>query len=473
MKIKPVFLLVSVISAILTISCGGGSGRQNPSALEVLYADLPDYSMTLPDYPSDTGSFTSSGKPIVTLALGLNIPDTGASNLDISFDLSIGDDPTPYKLYATDQLDTDILTIDEIKAFEASHLTIPLYWGKQIYDKLNLLTEATECRIKITFDPQNRQTALTLPSKEIAVIFIPQRLFDLPPSGQDKQIPPYKNRYFNEGYNEGWGIQNIAYLSADLSASATWEPLDQYPKIPYAMGLISHADVHINVFSNNLQILKTLLEANANMSYLTSSGYKANLELFGNTLFNEYRYLKPGELTWSWTPKFQKNIPETLLPKEYEVWIGNTRISIKAKVDGTLSVDMPGNLDLSGNPWKLNQDFTPAIQSRLLCSITASDTNFGILAPMMLTDAQLRFRLYDTKIYPSVPSLSASIEWPGDYTLLKGSIIVTYKGKPLKEIYKYAIIDKNVIMRQKGYIRASGTSLQVYPGMYKEQIPRQ
>ena len=463
-----------LLSLLFLGGCGDDGVSTNPAMSHkgipsnIEYSDLSNYSITFRNMSGIPGRQT---EPITTLALGLTAGNTDISNLEIAADLYINGETTPYKIYTTSNLSESNykLTVDEIKANETGYLTIPLYLGQAALDRLVSLENQTECTISIKIDPDNKQSTSTDPFKErtITIIYLPDRLLQtgVVPSA-DRRFPPYSETYFDKGYTNEWGVPDIAQLHVGYGAAATWEPMSG-TKIPFAAALECKSDVHANILWNTCPIINGNFYANANFNHLSDSGYKGSFKLFNIKIYDEERYLVEVNRVFEWAPGIAGNINPNELPNVHQFVFGPVVLTLKATIKGTYSINIPGDLFMGSAPWTLNQAFYPVLKTTLTTSIVAANIRCGISAPFTLTDAQMRAKLINLKVNPGKLTADADVEYPGDYTLLKGSIYITVDNKPKYKIFDYSLYDKSSVMLQRGFIHASRNGLIIEEGQYE------
>lgn len=467
-----IMVTAALISCLLLAGCGddGTTGQigtpvRHQGVPTIEYCNLSNYSIEL---QTPQGTATVQDPPIF-MALGLTAGDTDIVNLELAAELVVGTDANGYPLLVESSGDTR-MTVKEIKAQTTAYLTIPLYLNKESVERLAALDRVSECTINLRLDPDRKQSGGSHEDtvRSLSVVYLPQSSFDLPLPSQDRRFPPYSNVIFKSTFDKPWGIEKVAYLYAGYSAISTWEPMSTLPNIPYAAALQADTNVYVTVFWNDLSLLKGTFYANANLNYLTDSGYKGYLELFGKTkLFDKEEFFKG--VAMNWAPSIAGNFDTGVLPLTYQYNIGGGVIlTIKGRVEGTYNVELPGNLAIGGTngPLNLNQAFLPDLRATLVSSLETSNTRYGISMPMQLADLRMQARLKDLKVTPSVPNVDASFQWPGQFTMLKGSIWITDNNKPRWKVYEYSILDKSLVMDLPGFLHGNKSGITLYPGEY-------
>ncbi|MFZ4480072.1 MAG: hypothetical protein ACOYNZ_09310 [Rhodoferax sp.] len=462
--------LDALVFALTLSGCGGGSDTMSPLRHDgmpaIAFGALSSNTIMLSDTP---GQAALQNSPLV-LALGLTAADKDVQNLELTADLFIGNEPVSYRLETSEKSGSPTLTVDEIKAGSDLNLTIPLYLTAPIIDRLRILDAATDCVVRINLDPANKQSKAAEGDKQrsLTLVYLPKNIFEVVAPSDTRRLPPYSKTWFKAEFDKNWGVEDIALLHVDYSAAATWEPIAISNTIPYAAALEGKSDVHATVLWNNLSIMKGGFYANGNLNSLSDSGYKVYYELLGKTLINKEEYYKAADMLWS--PQIVGNIPSGVLPISHNFDIGGgVVVTVKAAVEGTYDIGMPGNLSLRSAPWILNQAFSPDVRAVMVSSVAMSNTRYGITAPVKLADVRLRAKLDTLKVNPGKVTVDANIEWPGDYTMLKGTVYITYDKKPKYKIYDWSILDQSTVMDQRGFLHGNSVGLQVDPGEYHDE----
>lgn len=462
--------LHALTCALALSACGGGSDTGSPLRHEgmpgIAFGALSNNTIVLSDTP---GRAALQNSPLV-LALGLTASDKDVQNLELRANLFIGTDPVGYPLATSETSGTATLTVDEIKAGNDVNLTIPLYFSAPVIDRLLTLSAATDCVVKISLDPANKQSSASDSDKQrsLTLVYLPKNIFEVIAPSDTRRLPPYSSTWYKTEFDKNWGPENIALLHVDYSAAATWEPMANSVTIPYAAALEGKSDVHATVLFNNISIMKGRFYANGNLNSLSDSGYKVYYELLGRTLINQEEYYKAADMHWA--PQIAGNIPKTALPLGYNINVGGgVVVTVKAAVEGSYAIGIPGNLSLSSAPWILNQAFSPDVRATMVTSVEASNTRYGITAPVQLADVRLRAKLDTLKVNPGRVTVDANIEWPGDYTMLKGSVYVTYDNKPKFKVYDWSVLDQSQVMDRRGFLHGNSAGLQIDPGDYHDE----